>query len=254
MNRPRKTVGLYDSCYEHDACGVGFIVNINGRSERKIVANGLQILKNLTHRGAVGADPKAGDGAGILIQLCYAFFKDKFETELPDAGQFAIGMFFMPTSPAGQAETKGVVERYVLDEGQTILGWRKVPVNNANLGESVLPTEPDIWQVAIGCSNDLTNQDDFERKLFVIRKQIERRIYQSDIKGKSDFYISSFSSRMINYKGMLLANQVGEYYPDLLDENMASSFALVHQRFSPKLALLTGTFLQPNIVCPSSST
>ena len=143
-----------------------------------------------------------------------------------------MGMLFMPNSPTGQAEAKGVVERYVLEEGQTVVAWRKVPVNNADLGESVLPTEPAIWQVVVGRGADLATQDDFERKLFVIRKQIECHIRLSDMQGKADFYITTLSSRLINYKGMLLSHQVGEFYPDLVDREMKSAMALVHQRFS----------------------
>ncbi len=224
--------GLYNPENEHDACGVGFVVNIDGSKNHQIIEKGLEILKNLAHRGAVGADPNAGDGAGILLQLPDLFFRTVLSVDLPEVGHYAVGMVFMPKTRAGQAEAKGVVERYILDEGQDVLGWRKVPVNNANLGVSVLPTEPDIWQIVVGRNAKITNQDEFERKLFVIHKQVERRIEQSDIEGKSDFYITSLSSRLINYKGMLLANQVGEYYPDLLDQNLESALALVHQRFS----------------------
>ena len=230
-NFPKKQ-GLYDCKNEHDACGVGFVVNIDGRKSHRIIENGLEILRNLAHRGAVGADPKAGDGAGMLLQLPDKFFRSKIAMDLPKAGHYAVGMIFMPRSQSGQAEARGIVERYILDEGQTVLAWRKVPVQNKNLGYSVKPTEPEVWQVVVGRSSQLKDQDDFERKLFVIRKQIERRISQSDIDGKSDFYITTLSSRLINYKGMLLANQVGEYFPDLLDPDIQSSLALVHQRFS----------------------
>ncbi len=223
---------LYDSRFEHDSCGVGFIANIKGKKSHKIIADGLQILKNLTHRGAVGADPHAGDGAGILLQLSDQFFREVSEIELPEAGRYAVGMVFLPRSQAGQAETKGVIERYILDENQALLGWRDVPVDNTDLGQSVKPTEPVIKQVFVGCGSSLEDQNAFERKLFVIRKQIEKRIRESDVEGKSDFYISTLSSRVINYKGMLLAAQVGEYYPDLIDPRMDSALALVHQRFS----------------------
>ena len=224
--------GLYDPANEHDACGVGFVVNIDGSRTHGIIENGLEILRNLTHRGAVGADPKAGDGAGILIQLPDRFFRNAYGSELPPEGEYAIGMIFMPSARAGQAEARGVVERYVLDEGQSVIDWRQVPVDNSDLGESVKPTEPAIWQVIIGKGENCVTRDDFERKLFVIRKQIERRIDESDIQGKTDFYIASMSSRLLNYKGMLLANQVGVFYPDLLDPDMESALALVHQRFS----------------------
>ena len=227
-----ETTGLYSQAHEHDACGVGFVVNIDGHKSHRIIEHGLQILKNLTHRGAVGADPRAGDGAGMLLQIPDRFFRKQVSARLPEPGFYAIGMIFMPRSPAGQAEARGVVERYILDEAQSVIEWRKVPVNNSDLGESVLPTEPEIWQVIVGRGDALPTQDDFERKLFVIRKQIERRIFQSDIEHKSDFYITTLSSRLINYKGMLLAGQVGDYYPDLLDVDVESAMAMVHQRFS----------------------
>ena len=230
-SRPEKH-GLYNPANEHDSCGVGFVVNIDGIKSHEIITSGLKILRNLTHRGAVGADPKAGDGAGILLQLPDDLFRSRIRQTLPAAGHYAVGMLFMPNSPTGQAEAKGVVERYVLEEGQTVVAWRKVPVNNADLGESVLPTEPAIWQVVVGRGADLATQDDFERKLFVIRKQIECHIRLSDMQGKADFYITTLSSRLINYKGMLLSHQVGEFYPDLVDREMKSAMALVHQRFS----------------------
>lgn len=224
--------GLYDPRFEHDACGVGFIANIKGKQSHSIVVDGLRILDNLTHRGAVGADPKAGDGAGMLLQISDRFFRKHSDFDLPEKGQYAVGMIFLPRSEAGQAEVKGVIERYILAENQILLGWRDVPVNNENLGESVKPTEPVIKQVFIGQNQLISSQDEFERKLFVIRKQIEKRIHDSDIDGKSDFYIATMSSRIITYKGMLLAGQVGEFYPDLLSEDMESALSLVHQRFS----------------------
>lgn len=244
--------GLYDPKHEHDSCGVGFVANIDGHKSHQIIQNGLQILENLTHRGAVGADPNAGDGAGLLLQISDEFFRKAMPIDLPDVGFYAVGMVFMPPTlsepepsqiepsqtesmQTGTTIAKTIVEKCILDEGQSVLGWRRVPVNNSNLGTSVLPTEPDIWQVFVGRDRSLEQQDDFERKLFVIRKQIEKQIRQSAIQaiqGSSNFYITTLSSRVINYKGMLLANQVAEYYPDLLDPNMASAFILVHQRFS----------------------
>ena len=185
-SRPEKQ-GLYNPANEHDSCGVGFVVKIDGIKSHEIITSGLKILRNLTHRGAVGADPKAGDGAGILLQLPDDFFRSRIRQTLPAAGHYAVGMLFMPNSPTGQAEAKGVVERYVLEEGQTVVAWRKVPVNNADLGESVLPSEPAIWQVVVGRGADLATQDDFERKLFVIRKQIECHIRLSDMQGKLIF-------------------------------------------------------------------
>ena len=222
--------GLYDPRREHDACGVGFIADISGDKSHQIVARGLEILNNLSHRGAVGADPQAGDGAGMLLQLSDSFFKHETRFALPAAGDYAVGMVFMPRSGLDQATE--VVERYIRDEGQRVLGWRTVPVNNQNLGNSVRSTEPTIRQVFIARGPGCADQDAFERKLFVIRKQIENYIRESDINRKADFYIASMSSRVIVYKGMLLAAQLSEYYPDLLNQRMVSALALVHQRFS----------------------
>lgn len=224
--------GLYDPGREHDACGVGFIADIKGGKSHGIVADGLEILNNLSHRGAVGADPMAGDGAGMLLQLSDRFFESETRFDLPAVGDYGIGMIFMPRTRSGLAEAAGVVERYILDEGQRVLGWREVPVNNENLGASVLLTEPVIRQVFIARGRGCADRSAFERKLFVIRKQIEKRIRESDIRGKTDFYLASMSSRVVVYKGMLLAGQLGEYYPDLLNHRMESALALVHQRFS----------------------
>ncbi len=224
--------GMYDPKNEHDSCGVGFVANIKGNKTHKIIQQGLNILERLTHRGAVGADPKAGDGAGMLLQISDDFFRAKTDFELPKIGNYAIGMTFLPQNQASAEQIIAITEKYIQAEGQTLLGWRDVPVNNQDLGYSVLPTEPVIKQVFIGCSADFAKQDDFERKLFIIRKQIEIEILQAEIEAKSDFYFSSFSSRTINYKGMLLAAQVGEFYLDLKDKKMTSALALVHQRFS----------------------
>lgn len=224
--------GLYDPANEHDSCGVGFVANIDGQRTHRILEHGLTILKNLAHRGAVGADPKAGDGAGILLQIPDRFFRRNLGFELPGPGHYAIGMVFLPRTPKDQEALTSIVEEFIVQEGQSVLGWRKVPVYADNLGKSVPPTEPEIYQVVVKRSSDLQSQDDFERKLFVIRKQIERTVAESGISRKSDFYITTLSSRLICYKGMLMADQVDEYYPDLLEEDMESAMALVHQRFS----------------------
>lgn len=226
--------GLYDPANEHDACGVGFVADIKGRGSHAIVAQGLTILDRLTHRGAVGADPKAGDGAGILLQIPDAFFRAVVDFDLPDAGAYAVGMMFLPSNPESRAAIQGIVEKYIALEGQKLLGWRDVPVNNSDLGESVIPTEPAIRQVFIGCGGSCADagQGAFERKLFVLRKQAENEVRDSDLTGREDFYFTSLSSRTIVYKGMLLAAQVGDYYPDLKDEKLTSALALVHQRFS----------------------
>jgi glutamate synthase (NADPH/NADH) large chain len=224
--------GLYDPRNEHDACGVGFVANIKGRKSHGIIMQGLEILERLTHRGAVGADPRAGDGAGILIQIPDEFFRAVVDFQLPESGSYAVGLVFLPREETSRAAAKATIARFVEDEGQNIIGWREVPVNNAGLGYSVKPTEPVIRQIFIGRGDNCVDQDAFERKLFVIRKQIEKVIRESELEGADAFYITSMSSRTITYKGMLLADQVGEYFPDLLDERMASALALVHQRFS----------------------
>ncbi|PVV27693.1 MAG: glutamate synthase subunit alpha, partial [gamma proteobacterium symbiont of Ctena orbiculata] len=224
--------GLYDPANEHDACGVGFVANIKGVKSHDTVCQGLEILDRLTHRGAVGADPKAGDGAGILLQIPDAFFRGVVDFELPVEGDYAIGMVFLPQNSASRAECEETIESLIAGEGQKLIGWRDVPVTNSGLGESVIPTEPQVRQVFVARGDNCKDQDAFERKLFVIRKQIENRISKAELEGGSDFYFTSFSSRTLVYKGMLLANQVGEYYLDLQDERMQSALALVHQRFS----------------------
>jgi glutamate synthase (NADPH/NADH) large chain len=228
---PPKT-GLYDPANEHDACGVGFVADIKGRKSHKIVQQGLEILDRLTHRGAVGADPKAGDGAGILMQIPDQFFREEAGVELPQEGAYAVGMLFLPQNDASRAQCIASLEKLILAEGQQILGWRDVPVDNSGLGVSVAPSEPVTKQIFVGRGENCADQDSFERKLFVIRKQIEKQIRDSALEGSYSFYFSSFSSRTLVYKGMLLSGQVGEYFLDLRDERMTTALALVHQRFS----------------------
>ena len=227
--------GLYDPKNEHDACGVGFIAHIQGQKSHDLVCKGLEILRNITHRGAVGADPLAGDGAGILIQTPDAFLRAECATlgiTLPEPGQYGVGMIFLPRDPELRATCLGIIEEFIQAEGQQLLGWRDVPVDNRGLGESVKTIEPVIRQVFVGCSGSCMDQDAFERKLFVIRKQIDNRIRGLKLAQGKMFYIPSFSSRTLVYKGMLLADQVGVFYRDLQDERMVTGLALVHQRFS----------------------
>ncbi|QIK36679.1 glutamate synthase large subunit [Caldichromatium japonicum] len=223
--------GLYDPANERDACGVGFICHIKNQKSHAIVEQGLEILKRLTHRGAVGADPKAGDGAGILVQLPDAFFRAVLDFNLPPLGEYGVGMVFLPKDAAARAQMIATVERYLSEGGQRVLGWRDVPVDNSDLGESVLPTEPVVRQVFIARGSNCLDQDSFERKLFVIRKRMDNAIRAAGFK-KTDYYVVSMSSRTITYKGMLLAHQVGQYYLDLNDPRFVSALALVHQRFS----------------------
>jgi len=224
--------GLYDPRHEHDACGVGFIADIKNRKSHDIIRDGLEILVNLTHRGAVGADPKAGDGAGILIQLPDAFLRAEAAgcgIALPAEGSYGAGCVFLPQDAAIRHACEAHFEAIVKAEGQTLLGWRDVRTDSSSLGYSVLPTVPVVRMVFIGKSAALVDQDAFERKLFVIRKQVFNNAPPGS---ERDFYIPSLSSRTLIYKGMLLADQVDVFYPELRDERMESALALVHQRFS----------------------
>ncbi len=224
--------GLYDPKNEHDACGVGFVADIKGNKSHKIVLQGLEILKNLTHRGAVGADPLAGDGAGLLMQVPDEFLRAVAGFELPPAGEYGVGMVFLPRGESARKQCEEKVAYYIAAEGQKFLGWRDVPVDNTGLGESVKACEPVVRQIFIGRGANCQDQDAFERKLFVIRKQIENDVRESGGNNTKGFYIASMSSRVLLYKGMLLADQVGVYYGDLTDERVSSALALVHQRFS----------------------
>ncbi len=223
--------GMYDPELERDSCGVGFVCHIRNEKSHRIVAQGLELLERLHHRGAVGADPKAGDGAGILVQMPDAFLRATVDFELPAAGEYAVGMVFLPKEPAPRETMEAIIQRHIEDVGQKVLGWRDVPVDNRDLGESVLPSEPVVRQVFVGRSSDCPDQDGFERKLFVIRKRMDNEIRAKGFEN-TPYYVASMSSRTLNYKGMLLAYQVGQYYLDLRDERFVSALALVHQRFS----------------------
>ena len=229
-----KPQGLYDSRNEHDACGIGFVANLKGVKSHKIIQQGLQILRNITHRGAVGADPKAGDGAGILIQIPDEFMRSECVSlgfDLPVAGDYAVGAIFLPQDDHLRNSCEQILEQYVIAEGQILLGWRDVPVDNSDLGYSVKPTEPRIRHIFIQRGEGCKDTNTFERKLFVIRKQAEVRI---DALGAeyADFYVASLSAQTLLYKGMVLADQVGVFYLDLQDSRLKSALALVHQRFS----------------------
>jgi glutamate synthase (NADPH/NADH) large chain len=227
--------GLYDPANERDACGVGFIANIKGVKSHGIIEQGLQILKNLTHRGAVGADPLAGDGAGILIQIPDQFFREEMAgrgVKLPPLGEYGVGMVFLPQEPASRLACEYEIERAIKDEGQVLLGWRDVPRDNAGLGESVRKIEPVMRQVFIGRGAGVTVTDALERKLYIIRKASGHAIQALKLEHSKEFYVPSMSARTLVYKGMLLAGQVGTYYKDLSDSRVTSALALVHQRFS----------------------
>ncbi|MEO8331131.1 MAG: glutamate synthase central domain-containing protein, partial [Gallionella sp.] len=239
--------GLYDPRQERDACGVGFVAHIKGRQSHDMVRQGLQILKNLTHRGAVGADPLAGDGAGILLQIPDAFLSAQCAAqgvELPAVGSYGVGMLFLPRDTAARAACEKVVASKIIAEGQSVLGWRDVPVDSSGLGESVKKVEPVMRQVFIGRGKNCSDQDAFERKLFVIRKTMEHAVSGLAKSQGEGFYCPSLSTRTIVYKGMLLADQVGKYYLDLQDARVVTALALVHQRFS------TNTFPTWNLAHP----
>ena len=227
--------GLYDSRNEHDACGVGFVANMHNKKSHDLVRMGLQILMNLDHRGAVGADPKAGDGCGLLMQIPHRFFVEeatRLGFSLPEPGQYAAGALFLPKEPEARKIVEGVIIRVIAEEGQKFLGWRDVPVDPSGLGETVKPTEPSHAQIFIGRGDNVANQDDFERKLFLIRKIVSNELRAINAKGRKGWYPVSLSSRTIVYKGMLLASQLGDYFLDLRDERLETAVALVHQRFS----------------------
>ncbi|MDA0305210.1 MAG: glutamate synthase large subunit [Proteobacteria bacterium] len=227
--------GLYDPKNEHDNCGIGFIANIKNRKSHEIVRQGIQILINLDHRGAVGADPLAGDGAGILLQLPDRLLRDeaqKLGFSLPDEGDYAVGVVFLPDNPSVIKACTGAIERAAEAEGQIVLGWRDVPVDNSYLGDSVKPIEPVIRQIFIARGGNCADTDAFERKLYVIRKQAHHLVWDADIEDIGHFYITSLSARTILYKGMMLAPNLGKYYLDLNDDRFESALALVHQRFS----------------------
>ena len=229
--------GLYDPRNEHDACGVGFIAHMKGQKSHKIVQDGLFILENLTHRGAVGADPLMGDGAGILVQIPDRFFREEMAKKgvtLPKAGEYAVGHFFLPQDEEQIAHFKKVIVDVIAEEGQQFLGFRDVPVDNSSLSKApeIAATEPYHLQVFIGAGRDAATNAEFERQLFLVRKVISNRIYDQFGGQETGFYPVSLSSSTIVYKGMFLAYQVGAYYKDLADPRFESAVALVHQRFS----------------------
>jgi glutamate synthase (NADPH) large chain len=228
--------GLYDSANEHDACGVGFVAHIKGHKSHKIVEQGLQILCNLDHRGAVGADPLMGDGAGILIQMPDQFFREEMAKQgvaLPPAGEYGVGMVFLPKEHASRLACEQELERAVKAEGQQILGWRDVPVDkDMPMSPTVRSKEPIIRQIFVGRGADIMVTDALERKLYVIRKMASHAIQALDLKHGKEYFVPSMSARTIVYKGLLLCGQVGQYYKDLQDPRVVSALALVHQRFS----------------------
>ena len=227
--------GLYDPRYEHDACGIGFVVNVKGGKSHEIVDQALTVLENLDHRGACGCEPNTGDGAGILLQVPHAFLREACADigfDLPTAGQYGVGMIFLPQDVQQQRQCMVQLESIVEREGQAVLGWRDVPTVNADLGATALSCEPAIKQIFIGRSSSLADDLAFERKLYVIRRSAENAIRYGNVPGGEYFYISSLSYKTFIYKGMLTPRQVSTYFTDLSDPRVETALAVVHSRFS----------------------
>lgn len=228
-----KKQGLYDPQFEHDACGIGCIANIKGKKSHSIVNQGIEILKNLAHRGGVGSEPDTGDGAGILIQMPHKFMRKVCENEnieLPGKGDYGVGMLFLSPDKDTREESLTILKSIIESEGQTVLGVRNVPVYDVCIGNTAREAQPYIVQVFVGKADKDMDNDDFERRLYVISKLAEKKIRKS---GKDNyFYFASFSSRTIVYKGMLTPEQVNAFYLDLKDEDLETAIALVHSRFS----------------------
>ncbi|MDD3434114.1 MAG: glutamate synthase central domain-containing protein, partial [Tepidiphilus sp.] len=248
MSESSPSAGLYRPEFEHDACGVGFVAHLKGVKRHDIVTQGLEILKNLDHRGAVGADPLQGDGAGILIQIPDRLYREEMAKQgvtLPPAGDYGVGMIFLPQETASRLACEEEIERAVRAEGQVVLGWRDVPVDRTMpMSPAVKANEPVIRQIFIGRGPEVMVTDALERKLYVIRRRSANAIRALELEHAKEFYVPSMSARTVVYKGLLLANQVGRYYRDLADPRTESALALVHQRFS------TNTFPKWNLAHP----
>ncbi|MEZ5889679.1 MAG: hypothetical protein R3D52_05095 [Xanthobacteraceae bacterium] len=228
--------GLYDPALAKDSCGVGFIADIKGRKSHAIVQDALTIVRNLEHRGAVGADPRAGDGAGILVQIPHKFFAKKVRElgfTLPEPGRYAVIAVFLPHDDDGLCQE--IMDLYAEQSacfGMELLGWRDVPTDNSTLGESVKPTEPTHRQIFIGQGGNDLSEDDFERRIYLLRKTISGLLYERRGRNTALYYPVSSSCRTVIYKGMFLADQLPTYSPDLHDPDFESALALIRQRFS----------------------
>ncbi len=225
-----KRQGLYDSANEHDACGIGFVANIKGQQSHEIIQRGLQVLERMAHRGAEGADNETGDGAGILLQVPNVF--QRWVPNLPETGQYGTGLVFFPTEVEQIEYCKNIIRRSVTENGFELIAWRAVPIDSAAIGQIARASEPAIEQIFLAPREEISTQEDLERKLYIIRKQIENQIRNSNLPLAESFYIVSLSSKTIIYKGMFTSAQLKQYFLDLQDPDLESAIALVHSRFS----------------------
>jgi glutamate synthase (NADPH/NADH) large chain len=226
--------GLYDPFHEHDSCGTGFIAQLKGQKSHKIIEDGITALEHLNHRGACGCEVNTGDGAGVLIQIPHDFFAHVCAHEgirLPEAGHYGAGLFFAAKNKKSTKQAMRLFQNIVEEQGQQLIGWRPVPTNNASIGHSAFVAEPDMFHVLVGRASDV-DEEEFERRLYVIRKLFENQIAKSAIDDAQTFYFPSLSSRTLVYKGMLMATQLREYFPDLSDPRMVSALCMFHSRFS----------------------
>ena len=229
------TDGLYSPAFEHEACGVGLVANVKGKKSHSVIEQGLEVLINLGHRGASGADPETGDGAGIMVQMPHEFIVSAFGEAgiaVPELGDYGLGMTFLPRDPNERARCESVIERAVVEEGQRFLGWRDVPVSPEKIGTLSARVMPTIRQFLVGRGEATETGRDFDLRLLVIRKQAEKAVLGDDLSAQSAFYICSLSSKTVVYKGLIMAHQLRDFYHDLNDEEMITAFALVHSRFS----------------------
>ena len=226
--------GLYDPKHEHDACGIGFVASIPGHKSHDIIRKGIQVLLNLTHRGACGCDPETGDGAGVLIQIPHKFFTRecaKLGFKLPAEGSYGVGMTFLPVEKHPRLQCEGILERIIREEGLTVLGWRDTPTYASAVGRVARASQPYIQQIFVGRAPGM-DENAFERKLYVVRKRTENEVRDAGVEDAETFYIPSLSCRTIVYKGLLLAAQITNFYRELSDPDVMSALCLVHQRFS----------------------
>src|SRR5690349_739328 len=238
--------GLYDPRQERDACGMGFVASVKGEKSHEVILRGIEVLVNLTHRGACGCDPETGDGAGVLIQIPHQFFARecaRLGFTLPAPGEYGVGMMFLPVDKHDRLQCEGIVERIASEEGLTVLGWRDTPIDGAAIGRVARASQPYIEQIFVARGEGL-DEAALERKLYVVRRRAEIEIAASELEHKSFFYVPSFSARTIVYKGLLLAPQIARFYKELSDPEAVSALCLVHQRFS------TNTFPTWNLAHP----